>query len=489
MKKQVELNLLLILLFMLGASCSKKQEVETADIANISSMIELSPEEIVSIAYDSPMELTQSEVLEIAKDFPLELRPGNKGNFGEGVYSINKKIYLDESGNITTEKVDMKSANQFSLPIYDVDVSNGSARMKAYICADERFPEVLAYIPENPKSKFVISDHPMFLLSLSNAIERVSYINKLKDSLREKTIEKIKSNVTILPESNVFKSIKHLIKSTNAIPTKSLVTETLPTMVINRIGPFTTTLWDQGWDFWPNAYNHKMPPLTCEGSSYTAPAGCVTVAVAQLLAHIRPYMNVPRYTDNSTINVDWNMLKQTPTVDDWDGARYDLMGSLMRCVADGVQSSSVCNGGSASTSADMNNAINYARQFISISNLQDFSTQSCKVSLDNFQTVLASGSRSSMTGTGKIGHAWLVDGYAVCKKGILNGNNGTTDIVNKYDLYLHCNLGWGASAATGWYLVNNDWSVTFDTGSGAEAERQHYRLNLKCAPNATTKIY
>lgn len=489
MKSILKLNLIALSIFMTVVSCSKTQDVEKNTIQNESSIIELAPEEIVSIAYDEPVELQAAEVLAIAKDFPLELSPVSKSNAGKLKYTINKKVYLNEDGELTNANTNLKGTNKISLPIYDVDVSNSTLQMKAYICADERFPEVIAFVPVNPKSQFVIAEHPMYAYALGITADRIKYFNKLKDSLREKTIEKIKDKIGVLPEKDLYKSVKHLIRSKNSIPTKSLVTGTIPTLVINKIGPFTTTLWDQGWDFWPNAYNHKMPELTCGGSPYTAPAGCVTVAVAQLLAHIHPAMSVPKYTDNTTLNVDWSLLKQSPTVDDLGGDRYDLMGSLMRRVADGVQSTSACSDGSASTSANMTNAVNYVRQLANIGNLQNFSVQTCKSSLDNLKIVLASGSRSSVSGTGKIGHAWLVDGYAVCKKGTVNGNNGSNDIVNRYDLYLHCNLGWGATSATGWYLVNNDWSVSFDTGFGTVEERQHYRLDLKCAPNAEGKIF
>lgn len=488
MKSMLKLKTLVLLLFVTIASCTKSTEIENSEIQNESGKIELSPEEIVSIAYDVPTELETSQVIELVKDFPLALSLGTKSKPSNGVYTINKKMYLNQNGELTKEKINLKGKNEISLPIYDVDVSNGSVSMKAYICADERFPEVIAFVPNDTKSKFIISDHPMYAYALENAVNRINYFNKLKDSLREETIEKIKNKIGVLPEKDFFKTVKHLIKSSSSIPTKSLVIGTIPTMVINRIGPLTTTRWDQGWDFWPNAYNHKMPELTCDGSPYRAVAGCVTVAVAQLLAHTTPSMGVPKYSDNSTLSVDWNLLKETPTIEDYPFNKYDLMGSLMRSVADGVQSSSVCSNGSTLTSASMTNAINYIRNYATISNLQDFNVQTCKSSLDNFKIVLASGSRSSLTGTGKIGHAWLVDGYAVCKKGTVNGDNGFNTIVNRYDLYLHCNLGWGQSSATGWYLVNNDWSVSFDTGSGPVNERQHYRLDLKCAPNVAKKI-
>lgn len=472
----------------LAGSCSKKLDLDHKDLAqNEKEQIVLSPEEIISIAYEHPKELEESEIIEIAKDFPLELRPGTKSNNDRAVYAINKKMYLGKNGELTDDRIGLKGTDQISLPIYDVDISNGSSKMKAYICADERFPEVIAYVPSTLDSKFIITDHPMYAYSLGIVVNRINYYNKLKDSLRNKTVEKIKDKIGTLPEKDLFKSVKHLIKSNQSVGTKSLVIGSFPTTVINKIGPFTTTLWDQGWDFYANAYNHKMPAITCEGSALNAPAGCVTVAVAQMLALHTPNMSVPKYTDNSTLNVDWALLKQSPTVDDWGGARYDLMGSLMRSVADGLQSTSACSGSSSLTSANMTNAINYSRQFVNINNLQNFSVQTCKASLDNQKIILASGSRSTVTGTGKIGHAWLVDGYAVCRKGTVNGNNGSNEIVNKYDFYLHCNLGWGASSATGWYLVNNDWSVSFDTGSGSGDEKQHYRLDLKCAPYVAAK--
>jgi hypothetical protein len=468
-------------------SCSEKTDIDQNTVQHIKDPIELTPEEIVSIAYDRPTELSEAAILAIAKDFPLELQPGTKANTERRTYKIDKKMYLGSDGELTSSPIALKGRNDVSLPIYAVNVAAGTTNLKAYICADERIPEVIAYVPSTDSSKFDINEHPLYLHAAGVALDKVNYYNKLKDSLRTATLEKIKKQAGDLSGKDVFSAVKHRIRSTNNVITKSLVVNALPTLVINKVGPFTTTRWDQGWDFWPNAYNHKMLVLNCDGSNLTAPAGCVTVAVAQLLAHHTPAMTVPTYTNSMVMNVDWALLKQSPGVDDWDGPRYDLMGSLMRYVAEGMQSTSACSEGTTLTSAGMDNAVTFVRRFLNINNLQNFSTQVCKASLDNLKLVLASGSRSSATGTGKIGHAWVVDGYAVCRKGTVNGNNGSNDIVNKYDMYLHCNLGWGSSGATGWYLVNNDWTVTFDTGNGADPERQHYRLDLRCAPYAASK--
>lgn len=489
MKRTYGSALLLVMAVMVIVSCSK-QDTGNNTPPQVSDLIDLSPEEIMSIAYEDTTELQPSDVIAIAKDFPLALQPGMKSGGGQAVYSIHKKMYVDNNGNVGNDRVQLKGGGAFLLPVYDVDIAAGSTHMKAYISADKRFPEVLACVPRDTGSRYTVTDHPMYIYAIGTATARISYYNRLKDSLREQTLEKIRKRVGSLPEKGMLNAVKHLIRSQGTVGTKSLVIPTIPTLVINRVGPFTTTRWDQsGILGMVGSYNHKMPDITCEGNTDKAPAGCVTVAVAQALAHIMPYMTVPNYSDATTLTVDWPLLKQSSVVDDWPpyDPRVGMVGSLMRSVADGLQSSSNCSGSIALTSANMGNAINYMRQFVNVNNLQNFSVQVCKASLDNMRISLASGSRSSATGTGKIGHAWLIDGYAVARKGTVNPDNATNELVNKYDLYLHCNLGWGLSGASGWYLVNNDWTVTFDTGSGSDAERQHYRLDLKCAPYVSPK--
>jgi len=268
---------------------------------------------------------------------------------------------------------------------------------------------------------------------------------------------------------------------------------TLPSTVINQIGPFTTMRWNQENPYHDGPYNSKMPMSNaCGQGSAKAPAGCVTVAVAQILGHIKPVLLLPNYTNSGSFMLNWNVFNTSPDIN-WisqGDPGFHEMGSLMRWTADQLGSFQTCTEGSVTTVANGAVAVNFLKNYININHYLNFSTSQIKHSLDNLKIVYATGDRL-IANNGKVGHAWVVDGYAVCKKGKRNGNNGSNDIVNRYDMYLHANMGWGEEDGTGWYLVNNDWSVVFDTGWSApnpnDVGRRNFRFNLRSATHAGPK--
>lgn len=488
-----------ILFFLVITSCNKN-EFSDGGIQEEQKLI-LSPEEIISISFHDPQELSESAVMELVKDFPLTLGPDAKSTFEGAAVKVSRKFYFSENGTFSSaKKISTKSSGELSLPIYDVDITKGDIKMKAYVSADERFPSVLAYVPAaDTKTKFDILEHPMYAYSLDMATKKIQFYDKLKDSLREKTLDKLSANTgKKISYDAAFSELKKFIKSEANLQTKDGtggggMLLTFPTTVINKIGPFTTMRWSQsGW--FDSPYNDKMPLSDiCGTGSEKAPAGCVTVAVAQILGHIKPSLTLPYYTTSGSFALDWNLFNVSPDLNfvlsPWD-AGFSEMGSLMRWVADGLGSTQTCTGNNVQTSASSTTAINFLRNHVNINNLVNFSTQQIKTSLDALKIVYASGERLAAN-NGRIGHAWVIDGYAVCRKGTVNGNNGSNDIVNKYDMYLHANMGWGASSGSGWYLVNNDWSIAFDTGDGApnpgDVDRINYRFNLKNATHAGAK--
>lgn len=106
-----------------------------------------------------------------------------------------------------------------------------------------------------------------------------------------------------------------------------------------------------------------------------------------------------------------------------------------------------------------------------------------KNSLDNFRVSYGAGARDN--GGIKVAHAWVVDGYAIARKGTVNGDNGTNDLVNRYDMYLHCNMGYGTYNQSGWFLVGNDWSISFELYPGPNS--RNYNTNLRTMLDARPK--
>jgi len=222
-----------------------------------------------------------------------------------------------------------------------------------------------------------------------------------------------------------------------------------------------------------------MPILTCDGVQKNASAGCAVVAMAQILAYVSPAMTVKK-DDNSNLTINWSLLKESYEI--WEGdnpVKDEMVAYLFKDVFSGANTTPECNG--SSTSAD--DTRNYLKRHIEINSSQTFDVQGCKNSLDNFRVSYGAGARDN--GGIKVAHAWVVDGYAIARKGTVNGDNGTNDLVNRYDMYLHCNMGYGTYNQSGWFLVGNDWSISFELYPGTNS--RNYNTNLRTMLDARPK--
>lgn len=436
-------------------------------------LVGISADEYLSVVYDDPRELTVEEIEKIAVNYPLLKKPGTKGLNSK----INKieRYYLDGKGisQSPSEVVRTKGLSENSIPLYNVEINVGGKFSTVLLSADERIPGVLSY-KDGGNSKD--AENLMLENAKSYLRQRIKYLNHLKDSLRTKTLIKLQSQLGRLPSRDLATFIKNKIKITDALPkTKSLVEYYLWGQVLTQVGPFATTEWEQDGVF-------KQGIPSANGCAQ-ASAGCLVIAGAQVLATIEPPMSVVTgtYVYPPTMElrfiteaVDWPYLKETPYIGtNAPAQKKKITERLINHVFTQSYSTPLCDG----SSTELPKMITFLRRYIDIDDPQTFNVQQIKNSLDNSHNVLVTGIRQS--GSQQIGHAWVVDGYAICQK---PGGTGTGDLVNQYDLYLHANMGWGG-AETGWFLVGTDWNLSFDVAFG---DRQ-YGIDLRMATNARSK--
>ncbi|MDR0699279.1 MAG: C10 family peptidase [Tannerella sp.] len=189
------------------------------------------------------------------------------------------------------------------------------------------------------------------------------------------------------------------------------------------IGPLVQTTWNQ-----TAPYNNNLATCTSGGSGGHVYTGCVTTAVAQVIA----YYNFPSTYSNwynlSTLRTTSNISTSSPYAGD--------IAEFMRVVGLGIQATFGCS----STSASMNNAYSY---IVGLGYYNLNKKTDANIRIDWLYQNLLTGNihlTSGFTKNPRVGHAWIWDGiYCVA-------NSSTVSTLHS----LHCNWGWGGYD-DGWY--------------------------------------
>ncbi len=135
-------------------SCSDSVDFTSTERENLgNSVLELSEEEIASIAFDNPRTLNEDEVIEMVNDFSNSVIVKSRGTVSPKA-TITGKYYLKNS--ITTRSI--QSEND-GIPLYQVNIEDGNVSGYAIVSADERDAGVLAYVRNGDfeKQRFILS--------------------------------------------------------------------------------------------------------------------------------------------------------------------------------------------------------------------------------------------------------------------------------------------------------------------------------------------
>ena len=325
--------------------------------------------------------------------------------------------------------------------LYQISGTNDENLGYAVLTNDRRIGEIIS-ITDNYEFHSDISKVPfmqMFCLKLENYINETA---EIWNSLTDDDLEEARAAYSDLVTSGNY---------------------TFDVLKYNtgNISHLLTTEWDQR-----EPYNEAIKVL--KGDNY--PAGCGTIAVAQVMAF-------HEYPKSCSDNIKNELKSKWPPASSWDG-NYDwnkikadplglylskdgevMIGALMYQVAEGIKSTYDTSGtGSYETDyPSFLTSIGYTTDSV-----QSYSFSGIYDSINNGCPVIIAGdaiknieehrflwwSWETVTGY-EPGHAWVIDGYCNLKCTATNDNDVQTFTTN----FVHCNFGW-ANGCNGYYIDN-----------------------------------
>lgn len=179
----------LILLLGIAASICSCQQNDELQVDGNDSKVKLSRNEYLSVAFDNPETVTEAQALEIVKGF-ISTNTNSRGVTNVSP-SVTKKIYLN--GSLSRSKSD----NLPTVPVYEIALNTPEDKGFALVSGDERMPCVLAYSEKGEINDTVTNKGAALMLKEATAslVYNIGVYNQLKDSLREKTLQKIAENL------------------------------------------------------------------------------------------------------------------------------------------------------------------------------------------------------------------------------------------------------------------------------------------------------
>ena len=219
------------------------------------------------------------------------------------------------------------------------------------------------------------------------------------------------------------------------------------------------------WGQSPSPYNDSLP--ICASTSLKDPAGCVAIAIAQIMAyHQKPtsgsYIHpVNMKTRNTTYS--WSGMKSVADAKNLTNNTYrSQVANLLAEIGDKCSMSYGCDGSGSNIyyAYDAYTLMGYNVNML----ISPYDFSKVKSDLDSSRPVYMRGVRA-----GGVGHAWVVEGYQTvdwaekmvreCPGNPIEesytGETGT-------NYYLYFNLGWNGSS-NGYYLVSTQSASTSGT--------------------------
>ena len=445
-------------------SCNSEEESGFEDSVPV---ISLSQEELVSILYDNPGEIEESEAISLVSDFLEALNAENATRSSNNVsLKVSDKIYYI---NKEKDQVDTRSSttSEIKLPIYEVSISGSGSTGVAYVSADERYPEVIIYTPEtSDDDEAFIESGAIFLTewAKASALDEVLKVEQLQENYHATTVAKISKKLGIAESEVIYENIKDHLSVNGQPVTRATPVSGPPTQLITSKGPFVPVQWNQD-----SPYNRALPaplPTAWQSNVYT---GCSTTAIAQLLTACRPTLTV------EGVQINWDLLTDKPKATIYDSsAKLDMLGKLFKWIYSELQATPIydSNGQHTGTSVYTYMSDRFMTNYLNGGDLISYDPDVLLHSLNDNKPSWISGQN----------HAFIVDGYIVCKKKSNLSNIETrADIVKVYDMYWHINLGWGGSY-NGYYKLNQDTNVDIEAGS-----RTYNTQYLKIKANLSKK--
>lgn len=434
----------LLLIFILTA-CSQNI-VEENSYVDSGTLLNLSEEEFLSISFENPKEIETSEVKSIAVDFLNTIQ--EKSSFSNTYtrkansdyeLTINGKSYYNNQNSAVT-----RSGTKLSLPVYEVDVTSANGKGVVYVTADERYAQVISYVPvtgDDKELKTKSGESFLHEWAKATAYEHFLEIEDIRAKLKAPTMEKVAKALNI-PISEV--KIENILDKITIAGVRAIPISKPTTQIIDYVLPLVPVQWDQH-----SPYNLSLPKPTPPATQKNVYAGCAVTAACQLMCAIKPDLTI----EGTKIN--WDYLTQYATISESDPQdKLDMLGKLHKWVYEELDATPSYNssGQHTGTSVYASSQIAFYSRYFNTGTYSAYNPDNLKQSFDEGHPSLIRGQ----------GHAWLLDGYMIAKQGGYE-RSSTRALVRIYDVFWHANLGWGGQG-DGYYKLKLDTHVDFETG-------------------------
>lgn len=381
----------------------------------------------------------------------LEIIDGQSKGNGNRVKNIHRTVKnietVSRKNSITTTSKGMNrviSPANAEAMMYLVNFDDNQGY--AILAADERISsKIISIVDEGSISAndFQITNNEISLeeeglenFSLYNAEENDYYVGLLAPTEQESITKEI------MYEYAEREIIDYDYTSGDNSYTTSTVTD--PWVIIKKISPMLTTLWRQD-----SPFNDNTPIKGFLVTPEHAPAGCVPIAVAQIMA----YHEYPTSLTCNGVLCDWKKMKTVYSISNYNKSDVSAQIQVANFVSNiGAWCKTFYWVGLISKYgfALPKNAKDCMKLF-GYSNAEryyGYYESKAKEMLDNGKPFFLAAISGAVNG-----HAWVVDGSIVREQKIRTVNNSTGQTISsstKTEYLVHCNWGWGGKA-NGYY--------------------------------------
>lgn len=415
------------IMMQLFSSCSDMSDEVQLQKAE---SIVLTPEEYASVAYDSTGTMSPQEAVEMVHNFCLQ-------NSTRSAVLPTVVSQRELSDTISLQG----KTKEVTIPTYELSFGNEGGY--AIVSADERAPEVIAYSTTGKISDISENVGAMKMQRMSERVilTQIAQLDLLRDSLREKTLNKIASQLNVNKVD--FNSIKDRVLVNSEIQgTRSKQMYPDESKAWKSKLPMLKTSWAQWYPYNIQLGKAKNPTIYAN-KGYNA-VGCAGVAAAQIVA----FYKAISVANGCTLN--WNEILSEPFVDEYsDDGVIEQVSQLMKCVANGIKTewTDKDDAGTSNISKvhDYFDTINLTFDIRKKGKGYAMDATRIITSLDQGYPVFVTGNDAGNS----FGHLWILDGYLMLKK-----DSKTRMQIMTNDTYIHANFGWDG-LYDGYYLVDS----------------------------------
>lgn len=435
--------------------------------------IKLTPNEVLSISYDETKDLDDKTLFNMVSSF-AELQGGNATRSNVASFKIVKESFINKEGEFKEQEQATRaiSNDDITSKICEIEFNNGSSIGRAVVSANANFPSIIAFIPQCSSENMLKQTGASELLHASKAsyLYNTIKMKELVDSLRIPTLERISKELALPINDISYDKIKDYItvtgveSTTRATNTVQIGDIKMQILQNKSIFPLVKTNWGQEYPYngWFASINwdglQDWVRTENNGKNFTSvPAGCVNIAIAQMMTHTHLMKNPPisfpiprgKYEAdfNMTFIPNWSQMIKTPKLDDQGaGGVIDAQRLILDLYIENKTTSKKEDGVVISSEVSEENMLKTMNKYFKYQPKNAFNADMAWAALREKHLVLMLTSD----------HVFIISGILVTEKA-----TSTRQLVKTNDVYWHANLGW-ANECTGYYKLDSNAHAYFD---------------------------